>query len=254
MIVLSKRLQQVADFVTEGNTIADIGSDHALLPVYLVQAGRSPSAIAADINKGPYEAACRQVRAAGLVERIEVRQGAGLLVLAPDEAQTITIAGMGGSLMVDILEEGRQAGRLAGARELVLQPNVAADMVRQWLLAYGWHLVSESLIAEEGKFYEVLHAQYEPEQAPAPYEMNLPDGIMLSEQDKRRVFLQLGPHLLMSGGKVFAEKWRLELKLKQYVLEQLALSQSDEAAHKRAVYQRELEHLQQVLSASGNEC
>ena len=110
MIKLSRRLQTIADQVTQGARVADIGSDHALLPVYLIQSGRCPSAIAGELNTGPFQAARKQTAEAGLKTVIEVRQGDGLSVLEPGEADTVTIAGMGGSLMADILEAGGTQG------------------------------------------------------------------------------------------------------------------------------------------------
>ena len=105
MIKLSKRLQQIADFVPLGTKIADIGTDHALLPCYLVQEKISPWAIATDVNKGPLEVAKRQVKALLLADRVAVRLGDGLEPIEPLEVETVIISGMGGATIKNILDK-----------------------------------------------------------------------------------------------------------------------------------------------------
>ncbi|WP_415782743.1 tRNA (adenine(22)-N(1))-methyltransferase, partial [Cohnella lubricantis] len=145
---LSERLSALAAWVPQGARFADIGTDHALLPVYLAEAGRVKSAVAGDVNKGPVEAARRQVASAGLNDIISVRQGDGLTVLAPGEVDTVCIAGMGGSLMVRLLNQAGE--RLDGVRTLILSPHVAEDQVRHWLVGHAYVLEGERLIEEDG--------------------------------------------------------------------------------------------------------
>ncbi|RXZ77147.1 tRNA (adenine-N(1))-methyltransferase [Paenibacillaceae bacterium] len=159
MVKLSKRLQCVAEFVTEGARVADIGSDHALLPVYLRQTGRCRSAVAGELNPGPYTAALKQVQAAGLQATVAVRRGNGLDVIeAADETDTVIIAGMGGVLISEILEAGRVKGKLANVYKLILQPNVGEFAVRRWLVAHNWLLKAETILEEDGKIYEIIQA------------------------------------------------------------------------------------------------
>lgn len=103
---LSKRLERLGCYVTKGNRLADIGTDHAYLSIALVQAGRIPSAIAADVNEGPLLRAGEHIRAAGLSRQVETRLSDGLSRFQSDEADTVVIAGMGGQLMRRILEGG----------------------------------------------------------------------------------------------------------------------------------------------------
>ena len=93
---LSKRLERLTDFVSEGNILADIGTDHAFVPIYLVSENKVPTAIAMDINEGPLEKANRNIRSKSLENKIKIRLSNGLDKLEAYEADTILIAGMGG--------------------------------------------------------------------------------------------------------------------------------------------------------------
>ncbi|GLX69147.1 tRNA (adenine(22)-N(1))-methyltransferase [Paenibacillus glycanilyticus] len=249
MLKLSKRLQAIADYVSPGSRVADIGSDHALLPVYLIQSGRVPTAIAGELNPGPYEAARRQTADAGLTTKLQVRRGDGLSVLEPGEADTVTIAGMGGSLMSSILEEGYLAGKLNGVKELVLQPNVGEEFVRSWLLKRGWFLAEETILEEDDKIYEVLHAfKYEEDEAKKRNEgvyeasfLTLP-----TYKDKGAAILEkMGPHLLRAPQEVFFKKWKLELEKMSRIVTQM--SQSDQAEQKKQQFRDEMNVIEEVL-------
>jgi len=249
MLKLSRRLQKIADYVTEGSRVADIGSDHAMLPVYLLQINKCPSAIAGELNRGPYEAAKKQGAAAGLSSRLTVRQGDGLNVLQPGEADTVTIAGMGGSLMSDILEAGHAAGKLEGVVELVLQPNVGEAVVREWLLKHNWYLAAESILEEDGKIYEVMHAI---RAADANARNNeLYDGRFLKlglEADKLfDVLKQMGPYLLREPKPVLIKKWRHELNKLERICQQLAGSDLEESSIKREQFLAEMNVIEEVL-------
>lgn len=254
MMKLSKRLQMIADYVTPGSRMADIGSDHAQLPVYLIQAGIVPSAIAGELNQGPYEAARKQAAIAGLQLKLEVRRGDGLAVLEPGEADTVTIAGMGGSLMSDILEAGYVAGKLEGVKELVLQPNVGEDIVRSWLLKRGWFLQAEMILEEDGKIYEVLHA-YKDDGTEAAQERNqllydssfLPLPQQLDTEAGMARLIQMGPYLLRKPNEVLLKKWRFELDKLDKICTQMSLSDQPQAEEKRVQFRQEMNAIEEVL-------
>lgn len=250
MIQLSKRLQTIADFVDCNTRVADIGSDHAMLPVYLVQSGRARSAIAGELNKGPFEAARAQVAGALLTERVDVRHGDGLSVVQPNEVDTITISGMGGALIVTILEAGRQAGKLIGVQQLVLQPNVGEDVVRRWLLAHEWALVDETILEEDGKIYEILVARRIADfeaQMQRLYDVHkLPQR--LREQVEANQWLQrMGPYLIQRGGDVFHSKWQLECEKLTHICKQLQSSELSQSHEKLAIFQQEIETIKEIL-------
>lgn len=255
MIKLSNRLLTIANYVTPNNRVADIGSDHALLPVYLLQTGICPFAVAGELNAGPLLAAKKQASDAGLTNKLDVRQGNGLAVLHPGETDTVTIAGMGGSLMRDILESGFADGKLQGVTELVLQPNVGEDVVRDWLLNKGWCLSDESILEEDGKIYEVLRATWR-EDAQAVNE-SLYDGAFLGlpweTSVLKSILIRMGPHLLRSPSAALIKKWQLELQKLQRISDQLSESELPESAVKRDQFRAEMGLIKEVLGCLSTE-
>ena len=158
MITLDKRLSAVAALVRPGSRLADIGTDHAYLPVHLVQAGVCPAAIASDIGAGPLEAARRTVTENGLSSEIALRLGDGLATVQAGEIEDIAIAGMGGETIAAILEAAPWVKK-EGIR-LVLQPMTRAEDLRRWLLQNGFSVLEEHLITDGRHLYPVLAAEY----------------------------------------------------------------------------------------------
>ena len=146
---LSKRLQAVAALVTAGYITADIGTDHAYIPIYLVEHGLIPSAFAMDINEGPLSRAREHVEENGLSDRIELRLSDGLCALQPGEAETAVLAGMGGGLMIRILKNSPDV--TAGMKEFILQPQSEIARVRAFLLEEGFLFIREDMVLEDGK-------------------------------------------------------------------------------------------------------
>ena len=157
-IRLSKRLTALAELITPGHRLADIGTDHGYIPIYLCQKNVIPSAIAMDIGKGPLQQAMAHIGQQGLSDRIETRLSDGLAALQPGEADTILIAGMGGGLVMKILSEGAHA--LSGKEELILQPQSEIAQVRQYLRVHGMQIVEEDMILEDEKYYPMMHVQH----------------------------------------------------------------------------------------------
>jgi tRNA (adenine22-N1)-methyltransferase len=248
MVKLSNRLQAIAHQVPKGSRLADIGSDHALLPVYLVQQGIVPYAIAGEVNPGPYEAAGRQVKEADLARQVHVRLGNGLEVIEAGEVEAITIAGMGGALIVQILEQGKQ--KLAQAHTLILQPNVGEDQVRRWLAVNGWLLTREQILEEDGKYYEILTAVHgaegwSSESAEALYEARNLDCGLHVEAD---MFYRMGPYLLQQPNQAFYDKWQSELAKSNVVSREMARSDSDSARQRREALLEEISKTEEVLA------
>ncbi|MDD4369513.1 MAG: class I SAM-dependent methyltransferase [Anaerostipes sp.] len=153
---LSKRLYAIASFVSRGNTLADIGTDHGYIPIYLVKHEICPKAFAMDVNQGPLDKAITNVRAEGLEQQIMCIKSNGLEYLPENQVDTIVIAGMGGDLMEQILVLGE--GKLKDIQELVLSPQSHPEKVRQFLHNHGFMIQAESMLKEDGKFYLILHA------------------------------------------------------------------------------------------------
>ena len=164
--MLDNRLGRVAALVRRGSRLADIGTDHARLPVWLVREGICPHAVAADIRTGPADAARRTIAAAGLEQAIEVRVGDGLAPLKPGEADDIVIAGMGGETIAAILDACSWA---KDARyHWILQPMTRPEELRRWLLTNGFSILSESVAVQGNRMYLVLESAYTA--APPVYE------------------------------------------------------------------------------------
>ena len=153
---LSERLTAIAEMVTEGNRLVDVGCDHGYLPVYLILEHKVPSAIAADVRKGPLSRAQAHIRENGLEAYIETRLSDGLKEIRAGEGDTLVIAGMGGPLMERILTDGVEA--LSGFRELILQPQSDVEHFRRFLLESGYVISDEEMVLEDGKFYPMMRA------------------------------------------------------------------------------------------------
>lgn len=148
----------LAAMVRPGSRVADIGTDHALLPVFLVETGICPAAVAVDVRPGPAAAAERAVGSAGLNDRIAVRIGDGLSPVSPEEAEDIVIAGMGGETIVAILAAADWLR--CGRYRLILQPMTHAEILHRWLYEHGFDIEQEHLIADGGQRYVCLTAFY----------------------------------------------------------------------------------------------
>lgn len=142
--------------ITPGLTVADIGCDHAYLPIYLVRENMAPYVIACDINAGPVEKACGNVEDVDLSEQIEVRQGDGLSPVRPGEVQSVVLAGMGGKLMMRILSDG--ADVLEQVSEIIMEPQSEVSALRHFLQDNGYRIISENMVNDEKKFYPVIKA------------------------------------------------------------------------------------------------
>ena len=157
VLKLQPRLLCIAEAVPSGARLADIGTDHAYLPVWLLREGRIPYAIASDINRGPLEHARRTAEVYGVAARMDFRLCAGLDRIAPGEADTVVVAGMGGETIVSILSVApwlREGGVV-----LLLQPMTKAEVLRRYLTENGFCIASERLVEDKGTIYAVLRAE-----------------------------------------------------------------------------------------------
>ena len=154
---LDARLAATAAFVPHGTVLADIGGDHAYLAATLVMQGSAPRAVVGDLSAGACAAARQTIRTQRLTQQIDVRQGDGLSVLTPGEAESIVIAGMGGALITEILSGAPDV--LARVQTLVLQPMNSAARLRRWLYENGWDIVDETLARANGRLYEIIRTE-----------------------------------------------------------------------------------------------
>mgnify|MGYP000839306868 FL=1 len=154
MIELSKRMQSVADMIQPCDAVGDIGCDHAFVSIYLIEQHRTKRVIASDVRRGPIAIAKRNIEAMNLADQIEIRMGDGLDTIVPGEVNAVVLAGMGGMLMIDILERGEEV--VTRCDQLVLQPQSDIEKVRRYLAEKGYHLADEQMLIDAGKYYNLL--------------------------------------------------------------------------------------------------
>lgn len=155
--MLSNRLKQVVSEVKKGNIIADVGTDHGYVPIYLVKNSIAQKAIAADISKGSCDKAKTNISLYGLNDKIDVRCGNGLEIIKDSEIlDTIIISGMGGLLTIDVLKSNKNS--VNNAKQLILQPQRDIEKVREYLHSINYRIINEEMLIESGKYYTIINA------------------------------------------------------------------------------------------------
>ncbi|RON57883.1 tRNA (adenine(22)-N(1))-methyltransferase [Pseudomonas frederiksbergensis] len=200
---LSMRLERVAAHVPAGARLADIGSDHGYLPVALMRRGAIVAAVAGEVALTPFRAAERTVRENDLEQHITVRLASGLSAIEPvDGITAISICGMGGETIRDILDHGK--ARLSGQERLILQPNGGEQPLRQWLMEHDYRILVEELLREKRFDYEIIVAERAGPVAYTPEE------------------LYFGPLQMQARSPAFLAKWQRILREKQKTLNSFA--------------------------------
>ncbi|WP_058542388.1 tRNA (adenine(22)-N(1))-methyltransferase [Pseudomonas fluorescens] len=200
---LSMRLERVAAHMPAGARLADIGSDHAYLPVALLRRGAIAMAVAGEVALTPFRAAERTVGENGLGQQISVRLANGLAAIEPEDGITaISLCGMGGETIRDILDSGK--ARLSGQERLILQPNGGEQPLRQWLMENDYRILCEEVLRENRFYYEIIIAE---RAGPVTY---------TAEE------LYFGPLQLQARNPIFLAKWQRLLCQKQKTLTSFA--------------------------------
>lgn len=226
---LSKRMQAVADLVPKAEKLADIGSDHAYLPAYLLNNQVIDFAIAGEVVKGPFENAVSEIEDQNLTGKMEARLGDGLEVIKKQEAMNvITIAGMGGELITSILDEGQ--AKLNQNTILILQPNVDENTLRKWLVNHHFKITAEKIVLDSGHFYEMFKAEYTDDQI-----------------DYSQVELDFGPFLVLEQSETFKAKWQAKLEKNRFILNKLENSNSKPSEKIKRVKNKIIE-IEEVLN------
>jgi len=226
---LSMRLERVAALVPAGARLADIGSDHAYLPVALMRRGVIALAVAGEVAATPFHAAQRTVRDNGLEQRIQVRRANGLAAIEPGDTITaISLCGMGGETIRDILDSGK--AQLNGQERLILQPNGGEQPLRQWLMDNGYRILHEELLHENRFYYEIIVAE---RTGPVTY---------TEEQ------LYFGPLHLEVRSPVFVAKWQRLLRKKQKTLASFEKARQSVPEEKLQEIARHIQWINHVLA------
>jgi tRNA (adenine22-N1)-methyltransferase len=213
---LSKRLHAVASLVTPGYRVADVGCDHAYTAIYLVEKEIADKVIAMDVNQGPIDRAKDNIEKYGYSNQIETRRSDGLEKLQEEEVDTILIAGMGGALTIQILEEKKEL--VLRVKELILQPQSEINKVRAKLQGWNFLIVRESMVKDDGKFYMMIKA--------------IPKG-MVSEpwqyELTKMEYFYYGKLLLEEKHPILQEFLLWDLELNENILRTLRLEQTENA-------------------------
>ncbi len=209
---LAKRLAAAAVYVPAGSVLADIGTDHAYLPIYLAETGVCQRVIATELRPGPYHSALRKVTEHKLNHRIDLRLGDGLSVINPGEADVLVLAGMGGNTIREILAAAPAI--TSKVRMLILQPMADHGDLRAWLAGNGWKMYDEQLVEENGKIYVIIAA------------------VPGHELIKDPILMELGPRLAEKKGPLFKKYLKIIAGRYERALTGIKASKSDAAVKK----------------------
>lgn len=213
--------------VTPGKRLADVGTDHGYIPIFLVGRGISPSAVAMDINQGPLSRAGEHIRKFGLEDRIKIRLSDGLKNLKSEEADSMIAAGMGGGLIIRILSESQKTAE--SLDELILQPQSEIAKVRRYLIDAGYRIEAEDMVLEEGKFYPMMRV------------------IRGEKEDYSWEELEFGKRLLEQGHPVLRQYLEREIGICRGILKSLSILDSERSQDRREQMVCRVEKIQEIL-------
>lgn len=218
-MILTNRLQLIYDIIPKCNTIADIGTDHGYIPIFCVLNGIAKNALAMDINEGPLERAKINIEKYNVSDKVHTRLSNGLEGLACGEADVIVIAGMGGPLIAEILEKGKNV--ITDDTTLIIQPMIAPKELREYLYGSGFEITEEYVCREQDKFYNIFKVK-KGEFEPTPRD------------------LFIGRNLKQNSPEVFNEYVEYKIKIAQKILKGLKKSTADKS-REIALMETELE-------------
>ena len=225
---MNLRLNALAKMVDPGSRVADIGTDHAYLPIKLVADQVIDYAIASDVAQGPLDNAIEDIRQVGFQNKIEARLGNGLATVKPsDQIDTVVIAGMGGKLMCQILQAAWDQNMKF--ETLILEPNISEPRVRQWLVDHNYQIVDEGLLFEAGHSYELIKAK---------------KAIQRVELTEKEILF--GPHILQNRNEAFQQKWQNQLQYFRNLVINLNKAQNKDET-KIASLEKQIVMIEEVL-------
>ncbi|MBR2527947.1 MAG: SAM-dependent methyltransferase [Blautia sp.] len=219
----------VADLVSPGMRLADVGTDHAFLPIYLVASGKIPSAIAMDVREGPLSRAKEHIAGWKMTDQIEARLSDGLTALKPGEADCLVLAGMGGMLVIRILSE--QPLVRESLKEIIVQPQSDLPAVRHFFHELDWTELAEDMVQEEGKYYPMMKMGRRQTRTAAPVQAPaFAEGLEDSLPDQKTVLAErFGGLLLAAGHPVLLEYLKREREITARIRKQLEGTQTPSA-------------------------
>jgi tRNA (adenine22-N1)-methyltransferase len=235
---LTRRMKAVAGLVSEGYKIADIGTDHAYIPIYLIERKKIPEAIAMDINEGPLSRAREHVTESGFLDLIQLRRSDGMENLVQGEVESAVIAGMGGALVIKILE--KDWNLTVSLKECILQPQSEIAKVRAFLIQEGFLFLEEDMILEEGKFYPMMKVI-------PPQKSNKKTSQYSREGKWTETEIRYGRYLLKVKHPILKKYLEKEKKIKTDILYGLTAQNSTRAKQRIKELEQELGNIEKGL-------
>ena len=228
---LTPRLQAIAELIPPGSVVADIGTDHAYLPVYLLLEQICNRAVAADLRKAPLKQAQETIDAFNCHQKIDLRLGSGLHILKDDDqVDTVVIAGLGGETIAKILTEGRE--KLDSVERIILQPMSEAAFLRLFLAENGFAIIHETLAMEGKHLYEIIVSKVGKEEEKDPFR------------------LSLGPRLLETRPPLFTHLLREKIRKLRVVYRSLQRAKKEDVSSKLQEIKKQLSCLEEVLASA----
>ncbi|GMA60032.1 class I SAM-dependent methyltransferase [Alicyclobacillus fastidiosus] len=234
LMTLSKRLQTIVDDIPKAEVLADIGTDHAFIPIHAIQVNRVERAIATDLRSGPLQKARENVAKYGLCDVIDLRLGDGLDALQPGEADVIVSAGIGGHVHTAMLRAGLDVAK--AAKRIIFQPMNAGHLLRQSLDELCFHLVEERLVLEDDRVYEILVAE------PADRTDPLYDDIRHDARSLAQAYTY-GPLLMREKSALYRLRIEREIEKLRSVLHSVEQSDNDAARERAAALLTDIQNL-----------
>lgn len=201
---LSKRLQAIADLIIkykQGEILADIGTDHAYLPCYLVEQGVIEKAYACDIASGPINASIETIQTYQLEKKVIPLLGSGMNPIIDKKVDMISICGMGGKLTIDILDEHKE---FLDHHRLILQSNIGLEFLREYLFQNHIKMIDEDIVEDAHHIYEIIVCE------------KTDENIIYNEKD-----IYFGPCLRKNKSELFYKKWHHQLEVQYRILQSL---------------------------------
>ena len=227
---LTDRLLKIASLVDNGKRIADIGTDHGYIPVYLLNQNKIQYAILGDVNKGPLENARKEVTRNKLQDKVDLRLGSGIEVLKENEVDEIIIAGMGGMLINNLLKANEKVAHTT--EKLILQPMQAPEELRMFLYQNGYKILDEHLVREEHRLYEIIVCKYE--------------GLEPQEIDP--IYYEIGLKLIQNNDPLLNDFIENKIRINQNVLKKLEGKEGQGREDKRAALNKKIDALNDLLN------
>lgn len=220
---LSERLKKVAHLINKGNTVADIGTDHGYLPIYIIKQNISSHVIGMDLRKGPLQKAQDNIMLFNVKDNVELRLSDGLDKLACGEADTVTICGMGGKLIQSILTKGKD--KLNSDTQIIVSPQSEIEEFREFLQKQGFVTVSEYMLKEEGQFYLIIDCRINNKATCINED--------ICDEIQRRTYYKYGKQLLKEKNQCLYEYLLKEKQLNESVYNKVISLEVNDSVNKR---------------------